>query len=896
MKVHQYREMMRYLTRPAPDPSFKQLATRMPLKPGGLVEPGVTHYGKVEGSELIESLKKKKDVLGRPYISSYQEKLKILEDLQKNKYINPKTNKAFTPKEWLDASATIRSKARNPQAFLDKKSEYQRDYVRKRKLVDPAFKERQLTSRKELYYKQTRKKIIPSGIQSGRGVLTEQRNKMLTYMSNAARKGNTNYTEIIKDGKFLGVRDNAAGINYYEAGYKGKLGSKSKLITAHPDFKNVNSLAKMAEKFKRALPNKAIQSYFSAYGRVPKMGELYNYLQADPRYLSRMDPRALTNNPLQLHHQISMTESPTRKFQLLLKDRNNQAGVLMEEFKKGNITKDKLNTELKKINARVKAEGRYIGAKDIVPEQQVKVAKKQTTQLFNKMLKENPKQLETIAKILNKSFRCGQADGISCDDPRAYMKALEETKIKAAKGNVAALNKFKKVANAMNKLKGAAALTGWGILGEIGFALPFAAMDYESGLTAKRILGNATFNLLGQSEQEELLTYLPKGSKGAEQMAATEAHKRLTKLEEGPQPRGRIGMDRTKFQTAQQKVMEGANIDFINKMTPFMQGPRNEYFNEKAFIQAYGEVDAAKAKQVSENLKREEERKAGQEQMLSDYYQQGLFNTGGRVGFKLGGIDKGRRAFMKWLAGITGAGVVGSTGLLKFGKTIGTGKTAIKAGDTIIQGTSGMPDWFIPLVNRIVKEGDDVTKKLGTVEREIVHTKKIGQGEEVTVYQNLDTGNVRVEYGPHLLDKKGNIIRASNDSEVVHLEYRAPQIIDEGKHAGKKTDPEFSAAESEPEVVNWDGDIEFSGINEVNKVDDLVTDTSKLKGFGQKKLTNRDKVIAKKKQKYQKKLQEDQGEQLDYIEKKYPSRSMSDYVKEEVERYDNYLPGIDDIE
>ena len=44
MKIHEYNEMMRYLTRPAPDPSIRQLAARMPLKPGGLVEPGVTHY------------------------------------------------------------------------------------------------------------------------------------------------------------------------------------------------------------------------------------------------------------------------------------------------------------------------------------------------------------------------------------------------------------------------------------------------------------------------------------------------------------------------------------------------------------------------------------------------------------------------------------------------------------------------------------------------------------------------------------------------------------------------------------------------------------------------------------------------------------------------------------
>jgi len=95
---------------------------------------------------------------------------------------------------------------------------------------------------------------------------------------------------------------------------------------------------------------------------------------------------------------------------------------------------------------------------------------------------------------------------------------------------------------------------------------------------------------------------------------------------------------------------------------------------------------------------------------------------------------------------------------------------------------------------------------------------------------------------------------------------------------GKKTDPEFSAAESEPEVVNWDGDIEKSGINEVNTVDDLVTPTHKLKEFGKKNLTHRDKVIAKKKQKYKTKLESDTMEQIDYIEgKRGPFPDPGDY-------------------
>ena len=144
----------------------------------------------------------------------------------------------------------------------------------------------------------------------------------------------------------------------------------------------------------------------------------------------------------------------------------------------------------------------------------------------------------------------------------------------------------------------------------------------------------------------------------------------------------------------------------------------------------------------------------------------------------------------------------------------------------------------------------------------------------------MSTGNVRVEYGPRLLDDQGKVIRASNDAEVVHLEYKAGEVIDEGKHAGKKTKSEFSAAESEPEVVSWEGDIEKSGINEVGNVDDLVTPTHKLKEFAKKKLTHKDKVIAKKKQKYQKKLQEDPSEQLEYIEKK-EGATIDDLLDEE---------------
>ena len=107
----------------------------------------------------------------------------------------------------------------------------------------------------------------------------------------------------------------------------------------------------------------------------------------------------------------------------------------------------------------------------------------------------------------------------------------------------------------------------------------------------------------------------------------------------------------------------------------------------------------------------------------------------------------------------------------------------------------------------------------------------------------------------------------------IQMEYRAPEEITSGKHAGKKTKPEFDAAESEPQwqqTAPDDADLTFEGENVVGKVDDLTTDTSKLKEYGKKKkLTIKEKLEAKKKQDYRKSLEHDTSTQADYLENKY---------------------------
>ena len=263
-----------------------------------------------------------------------------------------------------------------------------------------------------------------------------------------------------------------------------------------------------------------------------------------------------------------------------------------------------------------------------------------------------------------------------------------------------------------------------------------------------------------------------------------------------------------------------------------------------------------------------------------------IFNKaqGGRIGFSKGKLaDAARRKFMKTV----GAGTAGlaalKTGALKlFGKE---GATVAKEVTQVpIKDIDGMPEWFKPLVNKVIKEGDDVTKTHAYKDMQVVHKKRLGDPEDVyaddiTVTQDLDTGNVRVEYHS-----------STNMGEApIQLDYKAAEVIEptvimEGKKgkvisSGKKTPEEFTAVESEPRVANWDGDIEWDGENVVGKVDELLSDTTKLETYATgKKPTIKKLLESEQKQKRVQRLHEDQGNQIDYIETKYgPGPDPTDF-------------------
>ena len=174
-------------------------------------------------------------------------------------------------------------------------------------------------------------------------------------------------------------------------------------------------------------------------------------------------------------------------------------------------------------------------------------------------------------------------------------------------------------------------------------------------------------------------------------------------------------------------------------------------------------------------------------------------NDNQRVPFKMG-----RRAFLKLMGGV-GAGIGAlKTGALKlFGKE---GATVAKEVTQVpIKDISGMPSWFKPLVNKVIKEGTEVPSG---AERVIVHKTKLPNSKtDVYVTQDLNTGDVIADIG---IDKHG--FPDGKFGQPVRLEYKASEIIEPDLKTGKggtKTKEEFNVEEAEftgghPENVKFE--------------------------------------------------------------------------------------------
>ncbi len=219
-----------------------------------------------------------------------------------------------------------------------------------------------------------------------------------------------------------------------------------------------------------------------------------------------------------------------------------------------------------------------------------------------------------------------------------------------------------------------------------------------------------------------------------------------------------------------------------------------------------------------EMIKRSEEMKKLRDLEVTDDMIRKPNADGGimRLGFKDG---MNRRTFLKILGGAMSIPIVG-----KILKPFKIGKTVTKVPIIKTDNVPGKPEWFDQLVNKVILEGDEVTKRFATKDREIVHMKKIDDDNTVTVYQDLDEGAVRVEY-----DSPKNTFE-----DTVQMQYKKP-LPDEGD---PRPTAEFDVAESGP-VGRQTGPDDFEiDVDEVGgtSIRDLNSDVSILKEYatGQK--------------------------------------------------------------
>ncbi len=202
-----------------------------------------------------------------------------------------------------------------------------------------------------------------------------------------------------------------------------------------------------------------------------------------------------------------------------------------------------------------------------------------------------------------------------------------------------------------------------------------------------------------------------------------------------------------------------------------------------------------------------------------------------RLGFK-DGTKMTRRTFIKLLSGAVAIPIIG-----KFFKVGKVGKTITKVPVIKTAEVPGKPEWFDALVNKVILEGDDVTKRFATKEREIIHMKKLDEDTTVRVTQDIDDGAVRVEY-----ESPENMY-----GDPVQLRYTKP-LPDEGN---PRPGAEFDTAESGP-VGRADGPDDYSiEIDEVGgtSISDLTSDVSKLKEYATGKGPTMKEFVQSKKRK-----------------------------------------------
>jgi len=147
-----------------------------------------------------------------------------------------------------------------------------------------------------------------------------------------------------------------------------------------------------------------------------------------------------------------------------------------------------------------------------------------------------------------------------------------------------------------------------------------------------------------------------------------------------------------------------------------------------------------------------------------------------------------------------------------------------------------MPEWFTPLVNKIMKEGTDISPKASRVE-DMTTIKKLeipsetGKPEIITLTENRVTGEISID---------ANISGGAADSSF-ELNYRPPKSdinLETGKEI--KSPGDFSVIENRPRPTREPGDYEFDYDN--FDIDSAYSDVERLEKIATGKIKDVKKI------------------------------------------------------
>jgi hypothetical protein len=258
----------------------------------------------------------------------------------------------------------------------------------------------------------------------------------------------------------------------------------------------------------------------------------------------------------------------------------------------------------------------------------------------------------------------------------------------------------------------------------------------------------------------------------------------------------------------------------------------------------------------------------GEKNIFDDEYTAGAglkykFADGGIAGLRQGyvgggGVNLARRGFLKVLGGTVGAIAAFKSGALKL-----LGKSTTKAAPKFFtaEAGSGAPAWFEGMVNKVLADGVDITKKAATMDGQTV--------------KSLDTPTGKVDV---TIDRMGNVdVNYMGENTALGEGVDMRYVVNEGDEMtrGKPMD-EFEAVENIPEGQMSspnDYNVEFAE-NVTDNVGSLYSDTSELAELGGQKPLIRDISTTIKKKQTLKKMNEN------------PDQFASDNLRDDFPNYD----------